>query len=210
MVTWGNVYEAIVEGNSKEVQDIVMDALSDGESVDDILNKAMIPAIVELERRLECGDIIILEVLMGARTMNAGMDILKPYLSANLVRKPLGNVAIITVKSDLDDVSKNVLKTLTAGKGFRVIDFPANISPENFVHAVNHEKITIVAGFSILKSATDEMMNTAEAIKNAGLNDNIKLILGGEYISSAICNAMGVQCVARDINTTIEFFISGD
>ncbi len=191
------IYDGILKGNMKAVEDATNAALAEGSSAGSLLNEAMIPSMAEVGRLFEANEYYVPEMLIAARAMKAGLAILRPQLVEEDV-KPLGRVALGTVKGDLHDIGKNLVAIMTEGAGFEIIDLGVDVSPEKFVETVRDQKVDVV-GFSALLTTTMPSMKTSiEALEEAGLRDKVKVIIGGAPVTQKYADEIGADGYARD------------
>ncbi len=192
-----HIYEAVLEGQSTEVQSKVQAALDTGCNPADILNGGMIGAMAEVGRLFESGEYFVPEMLISARAMQAGMLILKPHLQASDV-KSAGRVIIGTVKGDLHDIGKNLVSMMLEGAGFEIEDLGADVSPEKFVQAVQEKPAEIVALSALLTTTMPNMKTTIEALEAAGLRQQVKVIIGGAPVTEAYARSIGADGYSPD------------
>ena len=191
------IYEGILKGNMKAVEDAANAALGQGTSAGSLLNEAMIPAMAEVGRLFEANEYYVPEMLIAARAMKAGLAILRPQLVEEDV-EPLGKVALGTVKGDLHDIGKNLVGIMMEGAGFEIVDLGVDVSPEKWVEAVRDQKVDVV-GFSALLTTTMPSMKTSiDALEEAGLRDKVKVIIGGAPVTQRYADEIGADGYARD------------
>lgn len=142
-------------------------------------------------------EVFVPQVLIAARAMNAGIEILKPYLAEAGVDSKW-TVIIGTVKGDLHDIGKNLVKMMIEGKGFTVIDLGVDVPGEKFVEAIREYEADIVACSSLLTTTMNEIGNVVKAIEDAGLRDNVKIMIGGAPVTQEFCDSIGADCYTDD------------
>lgn len=196
------IYEAIIEGDMVGAQENVNAALSDGKAPDVILSEGMIAAMAEVGRRFEIGVFFVPEMLISARAMKRGMEILRPML-ANSGVQAVGKVAIGTVKGDLHDIGKNLVAMMLEGAGFEINDLGVDVSPEKFVEVVKVNKPNIVALSALLTTTMQNMRATIEAIEAAGLRDQVKIIIGGAPVTQVYANQIGADGFSSDASRAV-------
>ena len=190
------IYDSILEGNAGLVTEKTQAALDNGFATSVILNEGMIAAMTEVGRLFEEGEYFVPEMLIGARAMQAGLTVLKPYLVADDV-KPIGVVALGTVKGDLHDIGKNLVAMMVEGAGFEVNDLGTDVDPEAFVEAIR--KGASVIGLSALLTTTIPMIEkTIMAIDVAGLRDQVKIMVGGAPVTADFAQQIGADGYAPD------------
>jgi 5-methyltetrahydrofolate--homocysteine methyltransferase len=186
------LYEAVVSGNAKATQAITQQALADGVDPLKLVNEYMVPAMDEVGRRFEANEYFVPELLISARAMKASLELIRPLLTAR-GDKPVGRVAIGTVKGDLHDIGKNLVGSLLEGGGFEVIDLGVNVSPEKFIATVNEKQANIVAMSALLTTTMPSMKTTIDALKQAGVRDKVKVLIGGAPITQKYADEIGAD-----------------
>jgi len=147
--------------------------------------------------KYENGEYFLAELIMAGETMKEGMKVLEPHLKGGEVKK-VGKVVIGTVKGDLHDIGKNIVVTLLNAAGFEVVDLGVDVSPEKFVEAVKQNNPDIVGISALLTTTMTEMGNVIKALKEAGLRDRVKIIIGGAPITLEYAEKIGADAAARD------------
>ncbi|HBX69111.1 MAG TPA: cobalamin-binding protein [Chloroflexi bacterium] len=190
------VYEAILEGDMGGAKNGVQAALAADVPAADLLHKALIPAMGEVGRLFEDGEYFVPEMLIAARAMKAGLEILKPLLVDSGV-EPVGKVAIGTVKGDLHDIGKNLVAMMMEGAGFEIMDLGTDVSPEKFVEAAQNGA-DIIGLSALLTTTMPSMETTVKAIVEAGLRDQVKIIIGGAPVTVEYAQRIGADGYASD------------
>ena len=191
------IYDAVLAGNMPETTAGVQAALDKGVGAAAILHEALIPAMSEVGRLFEEGEYFVPEMLIAARAMQAGLKILKPLLVEENVQF-LGKVAIGTVKGDLHDIGKNLVAMMLEGAGFEIIDLGTDVSPEKFIESITNDKLDIVAMSALLTTTMPNMAATIQAINEAGLHDEVKIIIGGAPVTTEYAASIGADGYAPD------------
>jgi 5-methyltetrahydrofolate--homocysteine methyltransferase len=186
------LYEAVVSGNAKATQAITKQALADGVDPLKLVNEYMVPAMDEVGRRFEANEYFVPELLISARAMKASLELIRPLLTAR-GDKPVGRVAIGTVKGDLHDIGKNLVGSLLEGGGFEVIDLGVNVSPEKFIATVNEKQANIIAMSALLTTTMPSMKTTIDALKQAGVREKVKVLIGGAPITQKYADEIGAD-----------------
>lgn len=190
------IYDGVLNGKVAVVTENVAGALDAGINAQVILNEGMIAAMTEVGRLFEEGEYFVPEMLVAARAMQAGMALLRPYLVADDVQ-PIGVVAIGTVKGDLHDIGKNLVAMMMEGAGFEINDLGTNVDPATFVEAVRNG--ASVVGLSALLTTTMPMIQkTIQAIEEAGLRDQAKILVGGAPVTAEYAKEIGADGFAPD------------
>jgi 5-methyltetrahydrofolate--homocysteine methyltransferase len=196
------LYNAILEGNVTEAKDGVQSALEADLEPGVILADGMIAAMKEVGRRFEEGDYFVPEMLIAARAMQAGMALLKPHLVQSNV-KSAGRVAIGTVKGDLHDIGKNLVALMLEGAGFEVKDLGVDVPPEKFIEAISTGGVDILAFSALLTTTMPNMKTTVEAIREAGLRDKVKIIIGGAPVTEDYARQIGADGYSADASRAV-------
>jgi corrinoid protein of di/trimethylamine methyltransferase len=186
------LYEAVVSGDAKATQAITRQALAEGVDPLKLVNEHMVPAMDEVGRRFEANEYFVPELLISARAMKAALELIRPLLTAR-GDKPVGRVAIGTVKGDLHDIGKNLVASLLEGGGFEVIDLGVNVSPEKFIETVNTKQANIIAMSALLTTTMPSMKTTIEALKQAGVREKVKVLIGGAPITQKYAEEIGAD-----------------
>ena len=193
------IYENVIEGQASEVESGVKAALAAGVDAGAILNEALIAAMDEVGRRFEDGDFFVPEMLISARAMQAGLALLKPHLASTDI-KSAGKVAIGTVKGDLHDIGKNLVAMMLEGAGFEIIDLGVDVSPDSFVDAVQ-EGANLIGMSALLTTTMTNMGATIEALKAAGVRDQVKVMVGGAPVTEEFARSIGADAFAPDASS---------
>lgn len=186
------LYNSVVSGNAKATQAITKQALDEGVDPLKLVNEYMVPAMDEVGRRFEANEYFVPELLISARAMKAALELIRPLLTAR-GDKPVGRVAIGTVKGDLHDIGKNLVASLLEGGGFEVIDLGVNVTPEQFIESVNKKQANIVAMSALLTTTMPSMKTTIDALKQAGVRDKVKVLIGGAPITQKYAEEIGAD-----------------
>jgi len=196
------IYDGVVEGDNASVQTHVQSALDGGLSAASVLNEALIPAMAEVGRLFEEGEYFVPEMLISARAMKSAMAMLKPYLQQADV-KYAGVVVIGTVKGDLHDIGKNLVGLMLEGAGFQVKDLGSDVTPEKYVTAVRENDANVVAMSALLTTTMVNMKSTIDALKEAGLRDRVKVMVGGAPVTDSFARQIGADGYAPDASRAV-------
>ncbi len=186
------LHEAILSGDAATARAVTEKALAASADPLRLVNDLMVPAMDEVGRRFECNEYFVPELLISARAMKAALELIRPLLIAR-GDEPAGRVAIGTVKGDLHDIGKNLVAAMLEGGGFEVIDLGVNVSPEQFVKAVRENKANVVAMSALLTTTMPAMKTTIEALKQAGLRERVKVLIGGAPITQKYAEEIGAD-----------------
>ena len=184
--------DAVVKGDANSSRALTNQALAEGLDPLVLVNDCLVPAMDEVGRRFENNEYFVPELLISARAMKAALELLRPLLTAR-GDKPLGRVAIGTVRGDLHDIGKNLVASLLEGGGFEVIDLGVNVSPEKFIASVKEKEATIIAMSALLTTTMPAMRSTIEALKQAGVRDKVKVLVGGAPITRKYAEEIGAD-----------------
>ncbi len=196
------IYNAILEGNRSLVQTQVKQAIEDGMDLVSILNDGMIAAMTEVGRRFGCGEYYVPEMLIAARAMQDGLALIKPHLMQADI-KSAGKVVAGTVKGDLHDIGKTLVCMMLEGAGFEILDLGTDVSPEKFVETVRSANADILALSALLTTTMPSMQATIGALKNAGLRDKVKVIVGGAPLTEKYAQQIGADGFAPDAGRAV-------
>lgn len=192
MVDLSKLHDAIIRGDAKASREVTEQALAEGTDPLKLVNESMIPAMDEVGRKFESSEYFVPELLISARAMKAALELIRPLLVAR-GDKPVGRVAIGTVKGDLHDIGKNLVASLLEGGGFEVIDLGVNVSPEKFIASIKEKHANIIAMSALLTTTMPAMKTTIEALKQAGLRDQVKVLIGGAPITQRYAEEIGAD-----------------
>ena len=183
---------AIIEGDADSAPGLVQKALDQGLAPKTVLDDGMVVGMNEVGARFKRGDMFAPEVLMSADTMQAGLVVLRPLLAAAGV-KMLGTVVLGTVKGDLHDIGKNLVGMMCEGAGFEVVDLGFNVPPEKFISAIKEHQPDVVGMSALLTTTMRSMGHTIKAIEEAGLRDQLKIMVGGAPVDRDFAERIGAD-----------------
>lgn len=197
------ISEALQQGKTKAVKELVEQALSEGISAGDILTKGLLAGMDIIGEKFKNNEVFVPEVLIAARAMNAGTELLKSHLleEGNVSR---GKIVIGTVKGDLHDIGKNLVKMMLEGKGFEVIDLGADVDPEGFVQAAIENDAQIICCSALLTTTMPEMGNIVKAADAAGIRDKVSIMIGGAPVTQDYCDSIGADVYTPDATSAAE------
>jgi 5-methyltetrahydrofolate--homocysteine methyltransferase len=196
------IYSGVLEGDLQAVKENVKSGLDTGINPEEILNGALIPAMDQVGQLFEAGDYFVPEMLVAARSMQGGMEILKPLLVAADI-KPLGKIVAGTVKGDLHDIGKNLVCMMLEGAGFEIIDLGVDISAEEFVKSVKENSANIVALSALLTTTMQNMKSTIELFEETGLRSNVNIMVGGAPLTHAYAESIRADGFAPDASRAV-------
>ena len=192
-----SIRTAVIDGDAGSVEQGVQAALDAGVSAKDILDDSLVAGMAEVGTRFEEGEYFVPEMLVAARAMKSGLNILRPLLVEESI-EPLGRVAIGTVRGDMHDIGKNLVGMMLEGAGFEITDLGVNVTPDQFVDAVTKGNIDIVALSALLTTTMPNMAEVIEQLKQAGVRDQVKVIVGGAPVTEAFAERIGADGFAPD------------
>ncbi|MEJ2557697.1 MAG: corrinoid protein [Anaerolineae bacterium] len=194
---------AVLEGNEERIPKLVQKGLDEGLGSKDILDNGLIVGMNEVGARFKRGDMFVPEVLMSAKSMQAGLEILRPHLVASGAEL-MGTIVIGTVKGDLHDIGKNLVGMMCEGAGFEVIDLGFNVAPEKFVEAIKKHQPNIVGMSALLTTTMRAMGYTIKAIEEAGLRNEVKIMVGGAPVDAEFAERIGADGYGSNAPTASE------
>ena len=203
MADYERMKEVILTGRVEEISGLVKQALGQGTNPQDIIGQGLIAGMDEVGVRFKNGDIYIPEVLVSAKTMHIGMEILRPLLSKGEARS-MGTVILGTVKGDLHDIGKNLVGIMLEGAGFEVIDLGVDQSPEKFVEAARKKEAQVIALSALLTTTMGEMAKVITALKTAGLREQVIVMVGGAPLNEKFASTIGADGYAPDAGSAVE------
>ena len=192
-----DLFEGILDGEMGATPENVQAALDAGIAPDVILKEGMIAAMSEVGQLFEEGEYFVPEMLISARAMQAGLGVLKPHLVASGV-DPLGKVVVGTVQGDMHDIGKNLVTMMLEGAGFEVVDLGVDVKPERFIEAIRENKPQVVAMSALLTTTMPKMGVTIDAMREAGVLENVKVMVGGAPVTAEFAEKIGANGYAPD------------
>lgn len=196
------LYEAIVDGDDDLAVELTRKGLDDGIQPITLIDDAMIPAMTEAGRRFETEEYFVPELLVAGRAIKAGLEILRPLLSAGDLHHA-GRVVIGTVQGDLHDIGKNLVAVMFEGAGFDVIDMGTDVSPAEVVAAIEKHNPDLVALSALLTTTMLSMQAIIEAIDTAGLRDDVRVLVGGAPMNEERAKEFGADAYADNANAAV-------
>ena len=197
MTIFEDISSAVQRGKRKEVAPLVEQALEQGCDPAEILNEGLISAMSVIGDKFSANEVFVPEMLMAARAMSAGTKVLKPYLS-DAGAEPLGKADIGTVQGDMHDIGKNLGRMMIEGKGFEVEDLGVDVPPEQFVDYIRGNDVDIVCLSSLLTTTMPNIGATIKAIEDAGLRDDVKIMIGGAPVTQTFADEVGADAYTVD------------
>ena len=197
------ISQYLQQGRAKNVKELVQKAIDENFVPKDILEQGLLSGMDVIGQKFKNNEVYVPDVLIAARAMNAGMEILKPFLVSTGV-KSLGKVVLGTVKGDLHDIGKNLVRMMMEGKGLEVIDLGIDVSAEKFVNAAKEFDAKIIACSALLTTTMNEMKNVVLVAKELGIRDNITIMIGGAPVTDNFCKSIGADIYTSDAASAAE------
>ena len=195
-----SIHDSIMKGDANSTVEQMQAAIDEGYDPGAILNEGMISAMDEVGQLFEQGEYFVPEMLISARAMQSGLAILKPYLLEADIQ-PLGKVVLGTVKGDLHDIGKNLVGMMLEGAGFEVIDLGTDVAPEKYLDAVREFDPDFVGLSALLTTTMGQMENTIQALTDAGVRDDVKVMVGGAPVTQQFADSIGADLYAADASS---------
>ena len=186
------VYDAVLNGAMADTTGLVQEAIDADLKADVILKEGLIAAMSEIGHKFETGEAYVPEMLISAKSMKFGLELLRPHLVAADVQ-PVGKVIIGTVQGDLHDIGKNLVAMMMEGAGFEVIDLGADVKPEKIIEAIEEHKPDIVAMSALLTTTMGNMKTVITKMEDAGVNNEISVMIGGAPITQDYADEIGAD-----------------
>lgn len=191
------ISEAVIEGKKKEIAKLTQQALDENLAAKEILDGGLMKGMEYVGVQFRAGDMFVPEVMRSARTMLNAMEILDPLLAESEVRM-VGKVLVGTVKGDLHDIGKNLVGMMCRGAGFTVKDIGIDVHPETFVEAVKEFQPDILGMSALLTTTMRAMGDTIKALEEAGVRDNLKIMVGGAPVTKDFAEKIGANGYASN------------
>jgi len=196
------IANCIVNGKAPDTEKLVQQALDSNIPVRDILNKGLVAGMDVVGRKFKNNEFYVPEVLIAARAMKTGMKILKPLFAESGV-EPVAKLALGTVKGDLHDIGKNLVAMMLEGAGFEIIDLGVDVAPEKFAAVIKENSAQVVGLSALLTTTMLNMKTTIEQLKNDGLRDSVKVIIGGAPVTQSYAEEIGADGYAADAASAV-------
>lgn len=198
-----DISENLQKGKAKIVKELVQQAIDEGMSAKDILEQGLLAGMGIIGGKFKNNEVYVPEVLIAARAMNSGAELLKPLLSeAGVVAT--GRVCLGTVKGDLHDIGKNLVKMMMEGKGLEVIDLGTDVPPEKYVQSAIDENCSVICCSALLTTTMGVMKDVVAAADSAGIRGKVKIMVGGAPVTEAFCEQIGADRYTSDASTAAE------
>jgi len=195
-----NIFQCVVDGELDEIEELIDAALEAGCTAKQILDDGLLAGMAEVGEQFKVGDMFVPEVLIAAKTMDAGMVKIKPMLLDGDM-KQVGTIILATVKGDLHDIGKNLVGMMLEGAGFKVVDLGVDVTPEAICAAIKEQQPDIIGMSAMLTTTRLEMKATAEAMKAGGLD--AKIMVGGAPVDQNFADTFGAN-YSTNASTAVE------
>jgi 5-methyltetrahydrofolate--homocysteine methyltransferase len=197
-----SIQENVINGQKAPVESLVRQAIEAKLPPDEILNTGLIAAMKEVGARFEAGDFYVPEMLIAARAMQAGLAILKPHLVSGGIQSA-GKVVIGTVKGDLHDIGKNLVSMMLEGAGFEIFDLGTDVPPEKFITAIKENNAGLLGMSALLTTTMSNMKLVLTALKEAGVREQVKVMIGGAPVTDSFAKEIGADGYAPDASRAV-------
>lgn len=192
-----DISENLQKGKAKIVKELVQQAIDEGIPVQQILDEGLLAGMGVIGEKFKNNEVFVPEVLVAARAMNMGAALLKPLMAQAGV-EAVGKVCIGTVKGDLHDIGKNLVKMMMEGKGLEVIDLGTDVPPETYVQTAINQGCQIICCSALLTTTMSVMGDVVKAAEAAGIRDKVKIMIGGASVTKAFCQQIGADKYTPD------------
>ena len=202
-----DISENLQRGKAKVVKELVQQAIDDGIPAKQILEEGLLSGMNVVGEKFKANEVFVPEVLVAARAMNMGTALLKPLLAESGV-KATGKVCIGTVKGDLHDIGKNLVKMMMEGKGLEVIDLGTDVAPETYVQTAIDQGCQIICCSALLTTTMGMMEEVVKKTEEAGIHDKVKIMVGGAPVTQTFCDQIGADCYTADAASAADAAVS--
>lgn len=185
------------QGRAKVVKELVQQAIDEGINVKTILDEGLLTGMGVIGEKFKNNEVYVPDVLIAARAMNAGSELLKPLLISSGI-KAIGKVVLGTVKGDLHDIGKNLVRMMMEGKGLEVIDLGIDVPRDKFIETAKESGAQIIACSALLTTTMTEMKGVVDASKEAGIRDKVTIMVGGAPVTDSFCQSIGADIYTAD------------
>ena len=198
-----DISENLQRGKAKVVKELVQQAIDQGIPAQQILDEGLLSGMNVVGEKFKNNEVFVPEVLVAARAMNMGASLLKPLLAKSGL-KASGRVCIGTVKGDLHDIGKNLVKMMMEGKGLEVVDLGTDVAPETFVKTAQEQGCQVICCSALLTTTMGVMADVVKAAEAAGIRDSVKIMVGGAPVTDAFCQQVGADAYTPDAASAAE------
>ena len=192
-----DISENLQRGKAKVVKELVQQAIDEGIPVQQILNEGLLSGMDVIGEKFKNNEVFVPEVLVAARAMNMGAELLKPLMAEAGVQAA-GKVCIGTIQGDLHDIGKNLVKMMMEGKGLEVVDLGTDVAPETYVQTAIDQGCQVICCSALLTTTMGKMEDVVHKAEEAGIRDKVKIMVGGAPVTQAFCDQIGADCYTPD------------
>lgn len=203
MFDYQELATGLINGKAPVVKELTEKALAAGENPGDVLNKGLVAGMSVVGEKFKNNEFYVPEVLIAARAMKSGMDILRPKL-ADAGIEPVAKVAIGTVRGDLHDIGKNLVAMMMEGAGFEIIDLGVDVKPEQFVQMVKEKNAKIICLSALLTTTMPAMKETIQALQESGIRSSVNVMIGGAPVTQNYADEIGADGYAPDAASAVD------
>jgi len=207
MSSLSDIHDAVAAGNYKDIVELVKKAIDEKATIDEIINKSLSPAMLEVGDKFGSGELYMPDMLLAAKAMKTAMDYIKPLLKGSEHVAEKGVLVIGTVKGDLHDIGKNLVVTMAEGQGFKVVDLGIDVDYSRFVEAIKEHKPDIVAFSGLLTTTLANVPAHIKAIEDAGLRKDVVIAVGGAPVTRHFADMYGIEIYAPDASSAAKEFV---
>lgn len=203
MFDYGELTTALINGKAPVVRELTERALASGERPGDVLNNGLVAGMSVVGEKFKKNEFYVPEVLIAARAMKNGMEILRPKLVESGVQ-PVAKVAIGTVRGDLHDIGKNLVAMMMEGAGFEIDDLGVDVKPEQFVQSVKEKSTGLICLSALLTTTMPAMKETIQALSDAGIRSDVCVMIGGAPVTQNYADEIGADGYAPDAASAVD------
>ncbi|MDI6812300.1 MAG: corrinoid protein [Desulfitobacteriaceae bacterium] len=196
------IQESVINGQAPKVKELTQKALDQGMEPQTILNEGLIPAMSTVGEKFQKGEFFISEMMISARAMYAGLNLVKPLLLSQKTESK-GKAVVATVQGDLHDIGKNLVCMMLEGGGYEVVDLGVNVTPDKFVEAVKEHQPNFVMMSALLTTTMSSMEKTIKALMENGLREQVKIGVGGAPVTQRYADSIGADFYAADAGEAV-------
>lgn len=203
MSTISEISTLLQQGRAPKVKALVQQALDEGIPASQILEEGLLGGMNIIGQKFKNNEVFVPEVLVAARAMSRGVEVLRPYLVEDGVEEK-GTVIIGTIKGDLHDIGKNLVRMMMEGKGLKVIDLGVDVDPEKFLESARENQASVIACSALLTTTMNGMRDVVESVRSSDLNGKVKVMIGGAPITQSFCDSIGADEYTPDAASAAE------
>lgn len=197
------IADNLIKGKAPEVKELVQKAIDEGEDVQKVLNEGLVAGMDVVGKKFKANEFYVPEVLIAARAMKAGMEILRPILVDKDI-KGVGTVVLGTARGDLHDIGKNLVAMMLEGAGFEIIDLGVDVSPEKFIETAKEKKADLVGISALLTTTMPSMKDVVKVMRDSDLKDKVKVFIGGAPVTQSYADEIGADGYAPDAASAVD------